>query len=736
MQTSWLEKMQTYATPHNHLCLIYDSLNAYREVASEFIANGLNNNEKCIIVIDRYNTKMLERDLAKKNIDLIQYMDTGQISVLNVEDHYCEDDSFDPEKTIQNWITEIEKASQEGYRALRALGEATFSLKSQDGQGALIKYENLLNKHIFSHYPFVSLCVYEKDKFSAKTIRDAIRVHPILIHNTNFFEQNIYYVPPETFEKKDTDFSEVERMLHNTSKNNSNIQKLRDSEKKYRTLFENSIDAKLIVKNFSIDDCNLTTIKMFGFNDKCEIIGRSIYDLFPNEQRENIFSQKILDNSFIFATSQPVEKENFLCKRKDGKIFESSMWIKTLYEFSKNYLVSIRDVSKQRELEKQLHNAQRLESIGRLAGGVAHDFNNLLSPILGYSELLMRGKISQDRFYECIGHIYESGKRGRELTRQLLAFGRKQNLALHGLDINQIIYDLLKLLRKTTRENIQIETTLNACSAGFLGDIGQIEQVIMNLTINAQDAMPNGGKLSIATDHIYADENFVENLPKMAPGHYVRLVISDTGHGMDDHTQEHIFDPFFSTKGKEKGSGLGLATVYGIIKQHGGFIFVESSPHKGTSFSIYFPEKDIEQEEESNMCTTTQLVKSFNNETILLVEDDQLLRELAVEMLEELGYKVFKAQNADEAITIFDELNSIDLLFTDIVLPDRNGRQVYDALIQKQKNIKVLYMSGYTQDVIDSHGILEKGVHFLQKPFSISELSVHVYNVIHSDKFN
>lgn len=421
----------------------------------------------------------------------------------------------------------------------------------------------------------------------------------------------------------------------------------------------------------------------------------------------------------------------FVNRKKDGSLYTEEATITPVLDNSGkaiNYVAVKRDITENLRLEQQYRQSQKEESIGRLAGGVAHDLNNLLTPILGYSELLLRDFGPRDSRRDSIDEIMHAGLRARDLVRQLLAFSRKQTLDYKPLNLNTTISGLEKLLRRTIREDVEIRIVLSPEISTVMADIGQIEQVLMNLTVNAADAMPDGGRLTLETANVYLGEDFVVQYQEMIAGPYVSLSVEDTGCGIDEEIQKHMFEPFYSTKG-EQGTGIGLATVYGIVKQHGGSISVQSEAGKGTTFKIYLP---VSGEIDSSDGVKEVLLSSLTGtETILLVEDDKRVRELTLTLLKQQGYLVFPAESGNEALSIVESFGDrIDLLLTDVVMPEMNGRELFIAINQIVPGMKVLFMSGYTNDVIARHGVLEEGLLFVHKPFSIMTLASKVREVL------
>jgi PAS domain S-box-containing protein len=391
------------------------------------------------------------------------------------------------------------------------------------------------------------------------------------------------------------------------------------------------------------------------------------------------------------------------------------------------------DVTERRALEQQLRQSQKMEAVGRLAGGIAHDFNNLLMVILGYSEFLLDRLGPDPALRTPAQEIAGAAQRASTLTRQLLAFSRKQMLAPKILDLNGVVTENFKMLTRMIGEDIDLVMVPGADLGAVRADAGQIEQVIMNLAVNARDAMPSGGKLTLETSNVSLDEDYARFHAPLQPGNYVMLAISDTGAGMDAETQSHIFEPFFTTKGT-KGTGLGLSTVYGIVKQSGGYIWVYSELGKGTTFKIYLPRIADTAESVARMIAPKETpVAEPGTETILLVEDEANLRYLARQFLEKQGYRVIEAADGAVAMQIaVAHEGVIHLLLTDVIMPGLNGREVAQRISEIRPNVKVLYMSGYTENVIGHNGMLDAGVRLLQKPFNLRDLKDRVREVLDS----
>jgi len=388
------------------------------------------------------------------------------------------------------------------------------------------------------------------------------------------------------------------------------------------------------------------------------------------------------------------------------------------------------DRAENRRLEEELRQSQKVEAIGRLAGGIAHDFNNLLTAIVGYSDLALTNLGEGSPLSADILEIKKAGQRAATLTRQLLAFSRKQVLQPIVLDLNDVVSNTENMLRRLIGEDIELVTLLGTNLASVRADPGQIEQIILNLTVNARDAMPQGGKLTIETANVELDEAYARRHIAVEPGSYVMLAVRDNGLGMDAETQEHLFEPFFTTKELGKGTGLGLSTVYGIVKQSGGNISVHSEPGKGAIFEIYFPRVNeaAEAREQPKKDHSESLT---GTETVLLVEDQGIVRNLVRNVLDRHGYNVLQASHGEEALRLANEHEGpIHLLLTDVVLPQMSGQQLAERMATLRSEMRVLYMSGYTNDAIVHHGVLDPGISFLQKPFTPDALARKIREIL------
>lgn len=405
-------------------------------------------------------------------------------------------------------------------------------------------------------------------------------------------------------------------------------------------------------------------------------------------------------------------------------------------ERAENEIAERKKTEEQRNrLQMQLLQSQKLESVGLLAGGVAHDFNNMLAAVQGFAELAIDSADTESQVKNEIAEIIKASKKARDLTQQLLAFARIQPLDIKRIDINKVIKDFTGMLSRTLRGNIEIKNNLCDNPGSIEGDPIQIEQVILNLTLNSQDAMPRGGTIIIETSRVKIEEDFVRKYENISAGQYILLSVSDSGSGIETGIIDKIFDPFFTTKEFGKGTGLGLSTVYGIVKQHGGMIHVYSEKGEGTIFKIYLPVKDHNAENDIPLPARSVNIKG--SETILAVEDNPEVRNLLETVLKKNGYTAFIAEDAETALSISSSYEGIiHLLITDVIIPDMNGLQLYNKISEIRPEIKSIYISGYTANVIAHNGKLDEGINFIQKPFSISDFIRKVREVLDTDKKN
>jgi PAS domain S-box-containing protein len=505
---------------------------------------------------------------------------------------------------------------------------------------------------------------------------------------------------------------------------------LRRSEANFRSLVTNSpYGICRSDMQGTVLEVNPALIHMLGYESDTELVGRHLGALHRSSQEWFQLADYFADRKDFTGLVA-----DFL--RKDGSATVLRLSGRAIRdkEDTTSFELFAEDVTEHRALEQQLRQSQKMEAIGRLAGGIAHDFNNLLMVISGYCEFLL-DKIGPDPVLRGPAQeIANAAERATSLTRQLLAFSRKQMLAPKILDLNAVVTENLKMLTRLIGEDIDLVMVPATELGPVKADPGQIEQVVLNLAVNARDAMPQGGKLTIETSNVTLDESYTRFHAGVKPGEYVMLAISDTGSGMDAETQSHIFEPFFSTKGT-KGTGLGLSTVYGIIKQSGGYIWVYSEPGKGTTFKVYLPRiVDMEEFAATQAADTTSQTHPQPMETVLVVEDETNLRRMARQYLENLGYTMLEAPDGAAALQIcVSHPGRIHLLLTDVIMPGMNGRELAQRFFEQRPDTKVIYMSGYTENVVGSNGTLDTGITLLQKPFTLQALRQKVREVLDAE---
>jgi two-component system, cell cycle sensor histidine kinase and response regulator CckA len=473
---------------------------------------------------------------------------------------------------------------------------------------------------------------------------------------------------------------------------------------------------------------NDRTELMFGYS-RAELLEGTIELLLPESLRA--VHTRHREEYFEHPRTRPMGTGMELSgRRKDGSDFPVEVSLSALEVEGAAYGIAfVSDISQRKTLEEQLMHAQKMEAVGRLAGGVAHDFNNMLTVITGYNRMILDELSPVDPLRGYAEEILKAADRAGALTNQLLAFSRRQIMQPRVISVNAVIEQTEKMLRRLIGEDIQLSMSLSVDAGNIKADPNHIAQAIVNLAVNARDAMPTGGRLTIETGNFHIDETYVRTHMGVKPGDFVMIAVSDTGIGMDSATRQRIFEPFFTTKERGKGTGLGLATVYGMVKQSGGDIWVYSEVGTGTTFKLYFPK--VQEPPVDAHSGGADKTKASDGETILLVEDEKAVRDLTSRILQKLGYKVLPAASGEEAIRLgHANAGKIALLLTDVVMPNMSGRQVADALSQIQPGLKVLFLSGYTENTVVHHGVLDSAVDFLPKPFSREVLGQKIREIL------
>ena len=507
-------------------------------------------------------------------------------------------------------------------------------------------------------------------------------------------------------------------------------QNLLNLENRYRSLINHSpVCHKMIDLDFNLQFMSVNGFRMLKLEQNDNYYGRPYpFDFFPKPAREVL----IEGLSTVKATGKIIDLESQACDSEGSTVWLYHTIIPVFNEDDRIDFITVvsADITERKTMEQQLHQSQKMESIGRLAGGVAHDFNNLLTAIQGFSDLIQDSLLQEDPLQNDVREIQRAAESASTLTRQLLGFSRKQVISPKVIDLNKTIANSEKMLRRIIGEDIDFSFKPGKNLGRILIDPGQVDQILINLGVNSRDAMPKGGKLTIETKTVKADSQTCHTCDHPMNGDLVMLSFQDNGIGMDQETIKNLFEPFFTTKGVGKGTGLGLSTVHGIVHQNNGHIQVISTPGEGSTFELYF---EIVNEKEEITPTEDETTDIRGSETILLVEDQGMVRRLAKNILKKYGYKIIEAENGGDAFVKFEEMgDQIDLVVTDVVMPTMSGKQLYDRLINMNPKLKVLFMSGYTDDTIENHGVLDKKTNFIQKPFRPKELAAKVRQVLDS----
>ena len=633
------------------------------------------------------------------------------------------------------------RESEERYRKVVELSPNGIILHKEGkilyGNAAAVKLagytnpEELIGKNIFD---FVHADFTEKVKERIAGMKSGVRDLPQIEEKLRRADGSILIAQvaaiPFFFDEQLT----ILTILQDITKIREAEQALRRSEVQFRSIFERSNDAMYVLTGERFSLVNPRFIELFGYTEE-EVLSQdfNLMDLVSEQSKEHILKRREQNRRRQFEPSAYA----FRAVTKDGRPLEVEVNLSQIEWDGKPAILGIiRDVTEQRMLAEQLQQSQKMEAIGVLAGGVAHDFNNLLTVISGHVELSLMKTDKDSMVFRHLTEIDKAGKRAQDLTRQLLAFSRKQVVQLQSVNINDLIKDMYKMLVRLIGEDIRLDTVLTKKIAPVKADPGQLDQILMNLIVNAADAINirsgQGFKrrITIETDNVYLDDEGIE-FPgtENGSGLYVLLSVSDTGVGMDEEVRSKIFDPFFTTKGMGKGTGLGMSTIYGIVKQNNGRIHVYSEKDLGTTVKIYWPSDQSKTSIKGKQKNQHDIIGG--QETILFVEDEDSVREFAVTALRDLGYKIYQAGNAGQALhLVHQEKIKYDILVTDMVMPEMSGNELAEKLQESNPALKVIFTSGYTDGKLVNKGVLDESIHFLQKPYSVKTLSSIIRQVL------
>lgn len=728
----------------DHACPIFESTEEQMAVAVSFIMEGLRRGERCLYIADDLMAQQVVQALAAAGMDVAREGARGAAQFLTARDVQVHLGDFAPRAMIDFLARAEAEARAEGYSGLRVLGEMTWLLKMRTDDEHVIEFEALLNQHLAGSRSIV-LCHYDRSHFDLALIHDVLRTHPVAILG-DLVCPNPYFEPPELvlrhegeadaeFKRKRVEWwiAQLKAATTTEQARERAEELLRETEERLRLLLDSTAEA--IYGIGQQGDCtfaNRACSRLLGYAEPSALTGKNMHALTHHTRPDGTPYPEVechIHRDYRGGEETHVEEDVFW--RADGTKFFGECWSYPVRRENQiiGAVVTVLDISERKTLEQQLRQAQRMEVIGQLAGGIAHDFNNFLTAITIYSELSIESLLPEDPAWKMVQEIRNAAERSATLTRRLLAFSRKQVLVPKVISLNDVIRDTETMLRRMIGEDVELVTVLDSRLDKVKADPGQLEQILLNLAVNARDAMPQGGKLIIETNNVELDEDDAQNHTSIQPGRYVMLTVTDSGVGMSEETKGQIFEPFFTTKGQRQGTGLGLAVVLGVVKQNAGQIEVNSVLERGTSFKIYLP--PVEPTAGSADAFHEPARRLQGAETILLVEDDAVLRNATRQVLQRYGYTVLEAENGDEALgvaALYRE--TIHLLVTDVVMPGLGGRVLAERLLALRPELKLLFMSGYTDDAIVRHGVAQDQVAFLQKPFSPVSLGKKVREVL------
>ncbi|HMP06899.1 MAG TPA: MEDS domain-containing protein [Lacipirellulaceae bacterium] len=728
----------------DHLCPVHDNLEEQTSSAVAFMTAGLRSGERCLYVAKDSPFEDLVRRFAAVGVNVAEHTENGSLQILSDRDVYLREGHFDAGGMLDYLAKSEAAAGAGGYTGLRFQGEMTWALDANLEGDRLIEYEAMLNEFLATHRAVIA-CHYLRSRFDPALIHDLLVTHP-LVAIADLVCPNPYYEPPELilrpepmavseFKRRRLDWW-IERLraaMAGELERRQATDTIREREELVQLLLDSTAEAIYgIDLNGNCMLANPTCARLLGYADSEQLKGRNMHALSHHHHRDGRpYPEEDCPIVRALHARQGTHVKDEVLWRADGTQFDAEYFAYPMWRGEElvGAVVTFLDVSHQRKLEEQLRQTQKMEAVGQLAGGVAHDFNNLLTIITGCSELLLESTPSDDPNRELLEEIRKAALRSASLTRQLLAFSRKQVLAPKVLDLNEVVRNTERMLRRVIGEDIHLTATLHPQLGSVKADAGLLEQILLNLAVNARDAMPQGGRLTIETNNVVLDEAYAKSHADVRPGSYVMLAVTDTGIGMTEEVTRRLFEPFFTTKETGKGTGLGLAVVHGIVKQSDGAIDVYSEPGVGTSFKIYLPR--VEQAAPTGKSSPGLGPAPRGTETLLLVEDEDAVRALTRFTLQQCGYTVLEAAHGEEAIRIAtNHREKIHLLVTDVVMPGMGGRVLADRLLSLRPEMKILYLSGYTDDAVVRHGILHEEVNFLQKPFSPKALAHQVRAVL------
>lgn len=740
-----------------HVALFYESEDIRDEAIREFILEGLSHGDQVLYLVAPEVEGEVLNNLELRWGAAWEAYQQGRLLIGGLTDR----DTFCPEMWTRYIQSELISGGNEDGRGVRVAVDMGWLLEDARGINHYLRYESQVES-LLRGQSLTHLCLFNQSHLDPRFLLNALMCHPQVILDRELHE-NPLCVPPSHLtdlnqsrlvfdyltacirqrrlarvelsryqESLETQAREraadleaaQELLLHKTEERIRLLEDLSESENKYRSLFFGSHLVMLLIDSVTgeIVDANQAANRYYGYT-RSQLIGMNIacINQLPAEQ---LFQ--------AIHAAREKKRNHFLFKHTlaNGEIRDVEVHTGPVVIRGRRLLYTqVHDLSQQKSLEAQLYQAQKMEAVGQLAGGVAHDFNNLISVIMGCSELALESLSESDPIHEELNEIMKAASRARSVTQQLLAFSRKQSLHQQVVDLNRVIKDVSKMLYRLVGENVQVDLDLDWRLDSVFVDPAQIQQILINLVVNSRDAMTHGGVVTIKTSNVELPENPETVRLGVPPGMYVLMEVSDTGRGIARELLNKVFDPFFTTKEEGKGTGLGLSTVQGIVQQHGGGITIVSEPGQGTSFQVYLPRSPKPAHVADKVVPFRAGAKP--GEVVLIVEDEDIVRNVTRNVLRKYGYEVLEARGAREALDVLGFADhGVHLLLADVVMPGMNGWELYQQLLVKIPNLKAVFMSGHTDEILDRAGFSAQDLHFIHKPFIIEDLLGTVRSVL------
>lgn len=728
--------------PGDHVCPIHEDGPRELGIVVDFIQQGLASEQRCLSVAEEPMLAELADRCTVAGIDLHREIERGALQLLTPNTCLRSGDGH-PRRMIDYLERAEQAAAADGFRGLRFTGDLTGGAGTSPDPDWLIEYEVLLNQHLEQGTSIV-LCHHRQARLDAGMMHDVVRTHPLVILDDAVCP-NPYYEHPKVrgeqvaiseFKQSRRNWwiSRLRRALHRNQEQQQTARMLRECEEQMQLLLEATREGIYGVdRKGRCTFANRACARLLGYATPEELSGKPMHDLLHAWPEEDWASpHEITRGPAPLHPGEVLHVAEDVLSRADGTWFDAECWFYPLRRGGEllGGIGTFVDIGQRKALELQLQQAQKMEAMAQLAGGIAHDFNNLVTVIICYSDLLLRSNEAEAGSRELLEEIHRAGLQAADLTRQLLGFSRKQAHVPRILDLNDVIREAAKLLQSVVGEDVRLTLALHENLGTVRADPQQLAQVLLNLAMNARDAMPQGGSLIIATENAELSAEHCRTHAGAHPGPCVRLSVSDTGTGMPEELRRRIFEPFFTTKAPGKGTGLGLAMVRGIIHGCGGYIDVESAIGQGTTFHMHLPRVDQFAESAAAVLDATPAA-GCGDETILLVEDEEAVRLATRRILQDGGYTVLTAANAEAAQREAENHpGEIHLLLTDVVLPGEGGRMLADRLQAVRPQLEVLYMSGHAEHVIQEHGVRADQMPLIPKPFSPATLTRAVQQIL------